>query len=177
MKRRPVVDFRELHARLDEAEAALASADDQLAESRRARTQAVLERPVETTDGLGVLTFSVAGFRLGVPLIEIEHVLESSGLSALPGLPSHVLGALVSRGRVVPVLDLRALLDSLGGGTSDLGRVVVVNDGGDVFGLAVQDVDQPRTLRFDQFTAAPPGPFRGRCDDVLVLDITKLGSA
>ncbi len=71
----------------------------------------------------------------------VFQVVDASGLTPLPATPPWVLGAILARTRVVPVLDLRALLGLEGGGMSDLSKVLVLEDGEDLFGLAVEELE------------------------------------
>jgi purine-binding chemotaxis protein CheW len=124
-----------------------------------------------------VLAFQVGGERYAVPIEQVDHVLESRGLCSLPGAPRHVLGALVSRSRVVPVLDLRQLLGLEGGGMSDLGKVVVVDVAGDGFGIAAEVVDGRQELLRSTLSQPPSGPFLFLTSDRLtVLDVTQLNA-
>lgn len=134
------------------------------------RTQA---RPAIIT----VLAFQVGGERYAVPIERVEHVLEARGLCPLPGAPRYVLGALVSRSRVVPVLDLRQLLGLEGGGMSDLAKVIVLEVGEEAFGLAAEVVDGRQELLRSDLSQPPPGPFLHLTSDRLtVLDLEQLGN-
>lgn len=152
------------------------------AEKRRevleARARALAEsREEEQTEILTVLAFQVGGERYAVPIERVEHVLEARGLCPLPGAPRHVLGALVSRARVVPVLDLRQLLGLEGGGMSDLAKVIVLEVDEEAFGLAAESVDGRQELLRSSLSQPPPGPFLHLTPDRLtVLDPEQLGN-
>lgn len=142
----------------------------------RARALAV-SRTQERPEVITVLAFQVGGERYAVPIERVEHVLEARGLCPLPGAPRHVLGALVSRSRVVPVLDLRQLLGLEGGGMSDLAKVIVLEVGEDAFGLATEVVDGRQELLRSGLSQPPPGPFLYLTPDRLtVLDLEQLGN-
>ncbi|MCY1034438.1 chemotaxis protein CheW [Corallococcus sp. BB11-1] len=124
-----------------------------------------------------VLAFQVGGERYAVRIEMVDHVLEARGMCALPGAPRHVLGALVSRSRIVPVLDLRQLLGLEGGGMSDLSKVLVVEVEDEAFGLAAEVVDGRKELPRAELSQPPPGPFLFLTPDRLtVLDLTQLGN-
>ena len=131
------------------------------------------------------LVHSLKGSAASLGLSEIEQVVHAieDGLARfrwdeqLPGAPRHVMGALVSRSRVVPVLDLRQLLGLEGGGMSDLGKVVVVDVAGDAFGIAAEQVDGRQELLRSTLSQAPAGPFLHLTPDRLtVLDLAQLGA-
>ena len=174
------IDYTALRRKLDEAQAVLEGAQVLSAERRREvlaeRARALAEsRQEERRETLSVLAFRVGGERYAVPIDAVDHVLESRGLCPLPGAPRYVLGALVSRSRVVPVLDLRQVLGLEGGGLSDLSRVVVVEAAEEFFGLAAEEVDGRQELPRAELSHPPPGPFtflsRNR---LMVLDLLQL---
>jgi len=112
---REKIDYTALRRKLDEAQAVLEGAQVLSPERRREvlaeRARALAEsRHEERRETMSVLSFRVGGERYAVPIDSVDHVLESKGLCPLPGAPRYVLGALVSRSRVVPVLDLRQVL-------------------------------------------------------------------
>lgn len=140
----------------------------------RAKAIAASRDEVEV-EAVPVLVFSVGGERYAVEVTSVFQVLDARGLSTLPAAPPWLLGAMVARTRVVPVLDLRQLLGLEGGGMSDLGKIVVVEREGEAFGLAAEviegRVDVPRA------GLAPPadGPFAWIAPDRLaLLDLAKL---
>ncbi|WP_163996948.1 chemotaxis protein CheW [Pyxidicoccus caerfyrddinensis] len=175
------IDYSALRRQLDEANALLEGTQKVSPERRRevlgARARALAEsRHEERQEVLSVLAFQVGGERYAVRIEHVDHVLEARGIASLPGAPRHVLGALVSRSRVVPVLDLRQLLGLEGGGMSDLGKVVVVELGEESFGLAAEGVEGRKELPRTELSQPPPGPFLFLTQDRLtVLDLEQLG--
>lgn len=176
------IDFEELKASLDAAQMLLEGAHVVSAHRRRevlhARAVALAgSRHEVRQEVVTVLAFQVGGERYAVRIEMVDHVLEARGMCALPGAPRHVLGAVVSRSRIVPVLDLRQLLGLEGGGMSDLSKVVVVELEDEAFGLAAEVVDGRRELPRAELSQPPPGPFLFLTPDRLtVLDLTQLGN-
>lgn len=175
------IDYSTLIQRLDEARALIENAQvspEKRREVLSTRAKALAgSREQVRPEVLIVLVFRVGGERYGVLIEQVDHVLESRGLCMLPGAPRHVMGALVSRSRVVPVLDLRQLLGLEGGGMSDLAKVVVVDVAGDAFGIAAEIVDGRQELLRSTLSQPPPGPFMYLTPDRLtVLDVALLGA-
>jgi purine-binding chemotaxis protein CheW len=126
--------------------------------------------------GMPVLAFKIAGERYGVDVDSVFQVVDASGMTPLPATPSWVLGVILARTRVVPVLDLRALLGLEGGGMIDLAKVVVLEDQGELFGVAVEDLEGRIDLEKEKLATAAEGPFRWIAPDRLaVLDLSRLG--
>lgn len=129
-------------------------------------------------EGVPVLAFSVGGERYAVEVGEVSQILESKGLWPLPGAPRWLLGAMLARSRLIPVLDLRRLLGLEGGGLVDLGQVVVLEEqGGDAFGIAVESVEGRIEVPPEGLAPAARGPFRWLAPDRLaLLDLSRLGA-
>ncbi|RKG93372.1 chemotaxis protein CheW [Corallococcus terminator] len=176
------IDFEELKASLDAAQMLLEGGQVVSAHRRREvlhqRAVALASsRHEERQEVVTVLAFQVGGERYAVRIELVDHVLEARGMCALPGAPRHVLGALLSRSRIVPVLDLRQLLGLEGGGMSDLSKVVVVELEDEAFGLAAEVVDGRKELPRAELSQPPAGPFLFLTPDRLtVLDLTQLGN-
>jgi purine-binding chemotaxis protein CheW len=174
------VDFAALQRRLDDAERALAGENGGEARRRilEARAVAVADaRETVRAETQPVLAFRVGGERYAVDVHEVFQVLEARGLSTLPGTPPWLLGALVARTRVVPVLDLRLLLGLTGGGMSDLSKVVVVEQAGDAFGLAAEELEGRIEVPRAGLAPAVSGPFQWVAPDRLaLLDLARLGA-
>ena len=175
-----VVDFAALHRRLDEAEARLAG--DLGGEARRRevlteRARAIAgSREVVRAESEPVLAFTVGGERYAVAVEAVSQVLEARGLQPLVAAPPWLLGAMVARTRVVPVLDLRQLLGLSGGGMSDLGKVIVVDYQGEVFGIAAEALEGRLEVPRVGLAPAAAGPFRWVAPDRLaLLDLAQLG--
>jgi purine-binding chemotaxis protein CheW len=174
------VDFAALQRRLDDAERALAGESGPEARRRilEARANAVAAaREGARVESVPVLAFKVGGERYAVEVASVFQVLESRGLAPLPAAPPWLLGALVARTRVVPVLDLRLLLGLEGGGMTDLAKVVVVEHEGDVFGLAAEELEGRLEIPLAGLAEATSGPFAWIAPDRLaLLDLGRLGA-
>ncbi|MGC3997138.1 MAG: chemotaxis protein CheW [Anaeromyxobacter sp.] len=174
------VDFAALRQRLDEAEAVLTGqqSPEERARLLEERARAVsLAREEAQAGGVPVLAFRVGGERYAVDVAAVFQVLDARGLTPLPATPAWVLGAIVARTRVVPVLDLRALLGLEGGGMSDLQKVVVVEHDGEVFGLAAEELEGRLEVPRDGLSDAAEGPFAWIAPDRLaLLDLSRVGA-
>ncbi len=142
------------------------------------RARALAPSRSETAvESVPVLVFNVGGERYAVHVTAVFQVLDARGLYPLPGAPPWLLGAMVARTRVVPVLDLRQLLGLSGGGLSDLGQVVVVEHQGEAFGLAAESLEGRADVPKTGLGAPVDGPFTWVAPDRLaLLDLGKLGA-
>jgi purine-binding chemotaxis protein CheW len=138
-----------------------------------ARARAIAEaREAPRTEGIPVLAFRLGGRVLAVEVADVGQVLEARGIWPLPASPPWLLGALVARTRIVPVLDLRPLLGFPVAGTVQLRRVVVLERGGEAYAVAVEQLEGRRDVPSAEVVPPGPGPFKwATVDGMTVLDL------
>ncbi len=179
-RRRDAVDCGAVREKLAQAEDVLggnAAGEDRerILEERAAAVARTREEA--QVGGMPVLVFKVGGERYAVDVNAVFQVVDAGGLNPLPAMPTWVLGAILARTRVVPVLDLRALLGLENGGMSDLAKIVVLEDDTDLFGIAVEDLEGRLDLERDKLAASTEGPFAWIAPDRLaVLDLSRIGA-
>jgi len=143
--------WEEVNARLAEFDRRLANDFAPSIEERderlrqRTRQWAAMPEQLQSDDGIEVLTFSLSGETYAVESGHVSLVMPLSQYTPLPGTPSHVLGIINVRGRVVSVLDLRVLLELPISGLSDKNFLAILHGFGMEFGVLVD-----RVLGIDQ---------------------------
>lgn len=141
-----------------------------------ARARAIAEaREAPRAGGVPVLTFHLEGRSLAVEVADVGQVLEARGIWPLPASPPWLIGALVARTRIVPVLDLRPLLGLEGRGTATLRRVIVLERRGEAWGVAVERLEGQRDVPEDEIAPASQAPYKWTSlDGLAVLDLDAL---
>ncbi len=141
-----------------------------------ARARAIAEaREAPLVGGIPLLTFRLEGRPLAVEVADVGQVLEARGIWPLPASPSWLMGALVARTRIVPVLDVRPMLGLPAAGTSGLRRVIVLERAGEAFGIAVASLDGRRDIAAGEIAPPVAGPYKWSTPDGLsVLDLDAL---
>jgi purine-binding chemotaxis protein CheW len=99
--------------------------------------------------------FKVAGGEYVLAAADVLHMESFTGATKVPGTPAHVAGLMQVRGRVVPVIDLRARfgLDPQPAGPE--ARVVVVERAGRAVALLADTAREVLRLDPGRFRAAP----------------------
>lgn len=100
------------------------------------------------------VTFTLAGETYALPVSHVLEILRVQGITRVPHAPAAVRGVTNMRGKVLPVVDLRA---RLGVAVSELGaaaRILVTSSRGRLIGLLVDAVEQVE--RLDRNTVQPP---------------------
>jgi purine-binding chemotaxis protein CheW len=142
---RRAISWQQVYVHLEQVRRALEAGGErspetvkQILEERAKALARPLDSAPTATAMLDLLVFSLAGERYG---IETEHVLETMSLRELtpvPCTPPLILGVMNHRGRILPILDLRRLLELQGQGVPPGGRVVAVEAGGMTFGILAE---------------------------------------
>jgi purine-binding chemotaxis protein CheW len=143
----------------------------------RARELALV-REETRAEVVPLLPVELVGRRFAVEVVHVHQVLDARRVDPLLGAPAGVLGAVLSRKRPVPVLDLRHALGLKGGGLQDLQRVIVIDDDGDLYGVAVERIAPRLEVPRADLRPAGPGPFRWVTPDrMAVLAPVRIGVA
>jgi chemotaxis signal transduction protein len=105
-----------------------------------------------------LLVFRLGAERFGIPLAEVDEVIEAPAVQRLPDAPPVVLGVSSLRGAWMAVYDPRPLLHlpPIGdaGGRTDGTALLFIHDGKRI-ALAVDDVFDALTVREDEMRRPP----------------------
>jgi purine-binding chemotaxis protein CheW len=139
------------------------------------------------------MTFKLAGEDYGLEILKVRELIGLLEITRVPGAPEHVRGVVNLRGKVIPVVDLRAKLHMTGGGVADRPVIIVVqlqsSNGPLTTGVLVDQVLDVRNIQASQIE--PPPTFGdddeatqyilgvGKTDKrvVLLIDIDRILSA
>ena len=113
----------------------------------------------EATQQAGVrqlVTFHLDGEEFAVEILKVQEIIRRIDTTRVPNAPDFVEGVINLRGKVVPVICLRKRfgLPDRDKSNASLNRIVVVEVGGAVAGLAVDSVSE--VLRIPEDTIEPP---------------------
>lgn len=90
----------------------------------------------------------------GFPLSAVREVLMPPPLTEVPRAPAHFLGVIAVRGQIITLVDLPRLLNLAGAEGQAPGRVLLVDNGEELIGVAVDRVVQVYALQPDQIEYA-----------------------
>lgn len=184
------IDWEDVHVRLEATRRRFETGEDrspgEVERILRDRA-AALARPLPETRSpaelLDLLVVSIAQERYGIETAYVLEVIPFRGFTPVPCTPRFVLGVVNHRGRILPVLDIRRLLDLPGQNGTEGGRVVAVQVAAMTFGIfadgvagtvpvALQDVLPPPVT----LTGGRHAIVRGVTKEmVAVLDLEALG--
>ena len=93
-----------------------------------------------------VVSMTVAGQLVGVSMASAREVLGPQRIFKVPKAPREIAGVLNLRGRIVPVVDMRARLSMPSRGDGAAGMNVVVEHRGELYSLSVDKVGEALPL-------------------------------
>lgn len=179
------LDWQAAAERLERLRADLARGEEPAPEEvarileERARALArPLAAPADAAAHVELILFAIADERWAIERDEALEVLPARRPTPVPGAPAAIAGILHHRGRLLAVVDLRALAGEPGG--REPGPVVVAEAGGVEVGLAADAVHGVFPVRADELQDAPRSEGRATClravtaDGAALLDLAAL---
>lgn len=152
---------------------------NQIVPAKRQSTELVAP---ETQD---YVTMYIEGQMFGIPVLTVQDVLGPQKITRIPLAPREVAGSLNLRGRIVTAIDVRLRLGLPKRAEEDKGMSVVVDMGGELYSLMVDQVGEVLSLPEAKFERNPPtldpmwrefsaGIYRLDDKLLVVLDVAKL---
>ena len=146
---------------------------------------AVAETVVANENEEQLVTMIVDNQLFGIPILQVQDIVEASKITPVPLAPSAIAGVLNLRGRVVTVIDLRKLLGNTEEVPWDNQMGVTVEFKGDLYTLLVDAIGDVRTLSKRDFDGSPStmeekirqlssGIYRLRGNLLVVLDVSRI---
>ena len=131
------------------------------------------ESHTEAPSGRGgkYLTFCLAGEEYGLQILKVREILGIMDITVVPQMPAYVRGVINLRGRVIPVIDLRA---KFGLETAEFTEetCIIVVDVGTLTGVIVDTVQEVLDIDSDQID--PPPPLGASVDTSFILGMGKV---
>jgi len=94
------------------------------------------------TGAIAVLAVLAGDEAYGFPLSAVREILAPPPLTEVPRAPEHFLGVISVRGQIITLIDLPKMLNLEVEQTEPYGRVLLVDNGEELIGVAVDSVIQ-----------------------------------
>ncbi len=120
-----------------------------------------------------VVVLELAGEHYGVEIAKVQEIIRMQPITRVPNGPAFIEGVTNLRGRVIPVLDLRARFALDVGDTTRRSRIVVAELGEHTIGLMVDAVSE--VLRVPADAVEPPSALVTTNDSSYLRGVAKLG--
>lgn len=103
-----------------------------------------------------LVTFALAGEEFGVPIAVVKEIVRVPDITRIPRTPAFVEGVANLRGSILPVVNLRTRFGLPDEERTDDNRVVVIEVGGRLTGLVVDQVSEVMSIAGDAIEPVPP---------------------
>tara|TARA_R110002096_G_scaffold173781_5_gene348408 strand:- start:34124 stop:34696 length:573 start_codon:yes stop_codon:yes gene_type:complete len=123
-------------------------------------------------DPLRLVSFNVGAERFAVDILRVQEINRMMSLTKVPQSPPGVCGIINLRGRIVPVLDLRARFGIQISEELDSSRIIVVDVKGTTVGFIVDAVHE--VLQIDQGIIEKMPSISSAADSSFILGVAKL---
>ena len=118
-----------------------------------------------------IAVFTIAGEEFGIELNKIVEIIKPRKVTPVPKVPAFISGMINLRGKVIPVMDLRARFSVKPSSSRE--KILIAKMHGEEIGLIVDSVKEIINIEKEQI-ASPPTIFRGLKPEYL-KGIGKLG--
>jgi purine-binding chemotaxis protein CheW len=131
------------------------------------------------------VTMTIAGQLFGIPVLQVQDVLGPQKITRVPLAPPEVLGSLNLRGRIVTAVDVCTRLGLPPTPKSTQAMSVVVEQGGELYSLAVDQIGEVMSLPVADYEKNPAtldprwqevstGIYRLKDCLLIILDVARL---
>jgi purine-binding chemotaxis protein CheW len=105
------------------------------------------------------LTFSLGQEEYGVPVLRVREIVKVLDITPVPQMPGFVRGVINLRGKVIPILDLRARFGFAQRDHDDRTCIIVVDriraGAAQMFGMVVDAVSEVRSVKATDMEGPP----------------------
>ncbi len=126
----------------------------------------------ETDELLQLVSFKMGEEEFGVDILKVQEINRMMEITKVPNAPMFVEGVINLRGRVIPVIDLRVILNMQQVECGNDTRIVVVELNNKTVGFIVDEVNE--VLRIPQSITEPPPSMVSGIDSEYITAIGKL---
>lgn len=102
------------------------------------------------------VTVTIGGQLFGIPVLQVQDVLGPQRITRIPLAPPEVAGSLNLRGRIVTAIDVRKRLHMAPREKGNQGMSVVVDLGGELYSLIIDQVGEVLSLASRDYERNPP---------------------
>ncbi len=121
---------------------------------------------------LQLVSFNINDEEFGLDILKVQEINRMVEITRVPNTPDFVVGVINLRGKVIPIIDLRARLGMPEKAYNKDTRIIVVELEGKVIGFVVDKVNE--VLRINKNITEPPPPMAGGINSDFITAVGKL---
>lgn len=109
----------------------------------------------EGSEYITIIAFSLSEENYGIETEFVSEVYHIKEFTALPGVPSYILGVINVRGKIMEVIDLKKLFNLPEKGIGELNKVIILQHDQMEFGILADVVQGTQTIALEDIRAIP----------------------
>lgn len=113
------------------------------------------ELKTEGSEYIGIIAFSLSDENYGIETEFVSEVYHIKEFTALPGVPSYILGVINVRGKILEVIDLKKLFHLPEKGFGELNKVIILRNEQMEFGILADVVHGSQIIAVEDIRAVP----------------------
>jgi Chemotaxis signal transduction protein len=121
---------------------------------------------------LQLVSFTIGEEEFGVDILKVQEIIRMVNITQVPNSPSYVDGVINLRGKVIPIIDLRARIGITRREHNNSTRIIVVDLDGRTVGFIVDSVSE--VLRIPRNITEPPPALTTGIDSAYITSVAKL---
>jgi purine-binding chemotaxis protein CheW len=121
---------------------------------------------------LQLVTFRLGNEEYGIEILKVQEINRMVEITPVPNSPSYVEGVINLRGKVIPVMSLRARFRLPAKTNDEQSRIMILDIQGITTGMVVDGVSE--VLRISSGTVEPPPPMATSISTEFINGIAKL---
>lgn len=126
----------------------------------------------ESQELLQLVSFNLGNEEFGIDILKVQEIIRLINITKVPNSPEFIEGVINLRGRVIPVISLRAKLGMLKIEFSNTTRIIVVETANKTVGFVVDGVSE--VLRIPSNITEPPPAMVAGVDSDYITAVGKL---
>jgi len=113
------------------------------------------ELKTEGSEYIGIVAFSLSEENYGIETDFVSEVYHIKEFTALPGVPSYILGVINVRGKILEVIDLKKLFKLPDKGIGELNKVIILHHDQMEFGVLADFVHGTQIVAVEDIRGVP----------------------
>ncbi|MCX7909634.1 MAG: chemotaxis protein CheW [Ignavibacteria bacterium] len=106
------------------------------------KTSSLINQEAEKSEMLQLVTFELAGEFFGIDILKVQEITPMTKITRVPNAPHYVEGVINLRGKVIPVVDLRKILQLDFKEYDASSRIIVLQLDGKIIGILVDRMNE-----------------------------------
>ncbi|QLH53019.1 MAG: Positive regulator of CheA protein activity (CheW) [Candidatus Kapaibacterium sp.] len=106
------------------------------------KSSILMNQEGEKSEMMQLVTFELAGEIFGIDILKVQEISPMTKITRVPNAPHYVEGVINLRGKVIPVVDLRKILNLDLKGYDANTRIIVLHIEGKVIGILVDKMSE-----------------------------------